>query len=169
MTSPQDLIAQIDELFNSRSIAVIGVPRGLKTGSVFLTALLDQGYSGQIYPVNPKADEIAGLKAYRAVADIPGPVDLAIVLVPHQKALDVVRACVAKGVKGAVLFTAGFSETGTKEGQDLEKAIVQTARTGGMRLIGPNGMGLYAPKTGLSFFPGVSKDPGPVGMMCKYR
>jgi acyl-CoA synthetase (NDP forming) len=51
MTSPQDLIAQIDELFNSRSIAVVGVPRGLKTGSVFLTALLDQGYSGQIYPV----------------------------------------------------------------------------------------------------------------------
>jgi acyl-CoA synthetase (NDP forming) len=61
MTSPQDLIAQIDDLFNSRSIAVVGVPRGLKTGSVFLTALLDQGYSGQIYPVNPKADEIAGI------------------------------------------------------------------------------------------------------------
>ncbi len=165
MTSPQDLIAQIDGLFNSRSIAVVGVPRGLKTGSVFLTALLEQGYSGKIYPVNPQADEIAGLKAYPSVADIPGPVDLAIVLVPQQKALDVVRECVAKGVKGAVLFTAGFSETGTQEGQDLEKEMVQTARSGGMRLIGPNGMGLYAPKTGLSFFPGVSKDPGPVGMI----
>ena len=98
MTSSQDLIAQIDGLFNSRSVAVVGVPRGLKTGSVFLTALLDQGYNGKIYPVNPQADEIAGLKAYPAVADIPGPVDLAIVLVPQQKALDVVRECVAKGV-----------------------------------------------------------------------
>ena len=165
MTSPQDLISQIDGLFNSRSVAVVGVPRGLKTGSVFLTALLDQGYSGQIYPVNPQADEIAGLKSYPRVADIPGPVDLAIVLVPQPKALDVVRQCVAKGVKGAVLFTAGFSETGTKAGQALEKELVHTARAGGMRLIGPNGMGLYSPKTGLSFFPRVSKDPGPVGMI----
>ena len=165
MTTSQDLCNQIEDLFNARSVAVVGVPRGLKTGSVFLSALLEQGYSGRIYPVNPQADEIAGLKAYPTVADIPGPVDLAIVLVPQQKALDVVRECVAKGVKGAVLFTAGFSETGTREGQDLEDEIVQTARIGGMRLIGPNGMGLYAPKTGLSFFPGVSKTPGPVGMI----
>ena len=160
-----DLIAQIDGLFNAKSIAIVGVPRGLKTGSVFLSALLEQGYSGRIYPVNPRADEIAGLKAYPAVAEIPGPVDLAIVLVPQSKALDVVHECVAKGVKGAVLFTAGFSETGTREGRALEDEIVKTARSGGMRLIGPDGMGLYAPKTGLSFFPGVSKDPGPVGMI----
>jgi len=165
MTSSRDLCAQIDDLFNARSVAVVGVPRGLKTGSVFLTALLEQGYSGRIYPVNPQAGEIAGLKAYPAVADIPGPVDLAIVLVPRPKARDVVRECVAKGVKGAVLFTSGFSETGTREGQNLEDEIVRTARAGGMRLIGPNGMGLYAPKTGLSFFPGVSRDPGPVGMI----
>jgi acyl-CoA synthetase (NDP forming) len=165
MTTSKELTAQIDDLFNSRSIAVVGVPRGLKTGSVFLTALLEQGYSGKIYPVNPQADEIAGLKSYPSVTEIPGPVDLAIVLIPQQKALGVVRECVAKGVKGAVLFTAGFSETGTEEGQVLEKKIVHTARSGSMRLIGPNGMGLYAPKTGLSFFPGVSKDPGPVGMI----
>ena len=158
-------MVQINSLFNSRSVAVVGVPRGLKTGSVFLTALLDQGYSGRIYPVNPRADEIAGIKAYPSVAAIPGPVDLAIVLVPRQKTLGVVRECVAKGVKGAGLFTAGFSETGTREGQDLEDELVQAARSGGMRLIGPNGMGLYAPKTGLSFFPGVSKEPGPVGLI----
>ncbi len=165
MKSPNDLIAQIDDLFNARSVAVVGVPRGLKTGSVFLTALLEQGYSGRIYPVNPRADEIAGLKAYPAVTAIPGPVDLAIVLVPKSEALDVVRECVAKGVKGAVLFTAGFSETGTTAGKALEDEMVKTAHAGGMRLIGPNGMGLYAPKTGLSFFPGVSKEPGSVGMI----
>ena len=163
--TPKELIAQIDGLFNARSVAVVGVPRELKTGSVFLTALLEQGYRGRIYPVNPRADEIAGLKAYPSVSAIPDPVDLAIVLVPRPKALGVVRECVAKGVKGAVLFTAGFSETGTQEGQELEKELVQAARPVGMRLIGPNGMGLYAPKTGLSFFPGVSKDPGPVGMI----
>lgn len=163
--TPKDLIAQIDSLFNARSVAVVGVPRGVKTGSVFLTALLEQGYSGRIYPVNPQADEIAGLKAYPSVAAIPGPVDLAIVLVPQQKALEVVSECAVKGVKGAVLFTAGFSESGTRQGRDLENELVQAARSGGMRLIGPNGMGLYAPRTGLSFFPGVSKDSGPVGLI----
>ncbi len=165
MQSFQDLIAQIDGLFHSRSVAVVGVPRGMKTGRVFLTALLDQGYSGKIYPINPLAKEIDGLKTYKRLSDIPDPVDLAIVLVPHQKTLDVIRQCVAKGVKGAVLFTAGFRETGTKEGQALEESLVRVARSGGMRLIGPNGMGLYCPKTGLSFFPQVSRDPGPVGII----
>jgi acyl-CoA synthetase (NDP forming) len=165
MQSFQDLIAQIDGLFHSRSVAVVGVPRGMKTGRVFLTALLDQGYRGKIYPINPLAKEIDGLKTYKRLSDIPDPVDLAIVLVPHQKTLDVIRQCVAKGVKGAVLFTAGFRETGTKEGQALEESLVRVARSGGMRLIGPNGMGLYCPKTGLSFFPQVSRDPGPVGII----
>jgi acyl-CoA synthetase (NDP forming) len=165
MQSFQDLIAQIDGLFHSRSVAVVGVPRGMKTGRVFLTALLDQGYRGKIYPINPLAKEIDGLKTYKRLSDIPDPVDLAIVLVPHQKTLDVIRQCVAKGVKGAVLFTAGFRETGTKEGQALEASLVRVARSGGMRLIGPNGMGLYCPKTGLSFFPQVSRDPGPVGII----
>jgi acyl-CoA synthetase (NDP forming) len=128
-------------------------------------ALLDQGFKGQIYPVNPQANEIDGLKTYPSVTAIPGPVDLAIVLVPNQSALDVIRGCAAKGVKGAVLYTAGFSETGTQAGKVLEAELVRVAKAAGMRLIGPNGMGLYSPKTGLSFFPQVSKEPGPVGMV----
>jgi acyl-CoA synthetase (NDP forming) len=163
--STNTIIAQIDGLFHSRSIAIIGVPRGMKTGRVFLQAFLDQGFDGRIYPVNPRAQEIDGLKAYPRVADIPGPVDLAIVLVPSKKALAAVRECAAKGVKGAVLFTAGFSETGTREGADLEADLVRTARAAGMRLIGPNGMGLYCPETGLAFFPQASRQPGPVGMV----
>ena len=165
MNSTNTTIAQIDGLFHSRSIAIIGVPRGMKTGRVFLQAFLDQGFDGRIYPVNPRAQEIDGLKAYPRVADIPGPVDLAIVLVPSKKALAAVRECAAKGVKGAVLFTAGFSETGTREGADLEADLVRTARAAGMRLIGPNGMGLYCPETGLAFFPQASRQPGPVGMV----
>jgi acyl-CoA synthetase (NDP forming) len=163
--TPQDVIAQIDRLFHSRSIAIVGVPRGMKTGKVFLMALLDQGFDGRIYPVNPQAQEIDGLKTYPRVADIPGPVDLAIILVPNQSALAAVRECAAKGVKGAVLFTAGFSETGTSQGAYLEEELVRTARAAGMRLIGPNGMGLYCPETGLSFFPQASRQPGPVGMI----
>jgi acyl-CoA synthetase (NDP forming) len=160
-----ELIAQINALFHPRSVAVIGVPRGMKTGKVFLTALLDQGFPGRIFPVNPQAGEINGLKAYPSISAIPNPVDLAIVLVPHHSALDVVKECAAKGARGAVLFTAGYSETGTDEGKALEAELVRVARSAKMRLIGPNGMGLYCPKSGLSFFPGVSKDPGPVGII----
>ena len=165
MDLPRDVIAQIDGLFNSRSVAVVGVPRKMKVGRVFLTALLDQGFDGKIYPVNPSAREIDGLKAYPTVGDIPGPVDLAIILVPFEYSLEVVQQCAAKGIKGAVLFTAGYSETGTQKGADLEQELVRVARKAGMRLIGPNGMGLYCPKTGLSFFPQVSKTPGSVGMI----
>jgi acyl-CoA synthetase (NDP forming) len=77
----------------------------------------------------------------------------------------VVKECARKGVKGAVLFTAGYKETGTAEGKALEEELVRVARSSGMRLIGPNGMGLYCPKTGLSFFPQVSREPGPVGII----
>jgi len=163
--SVQDAAAQIDALFHARSVAIVGVPRGMKTGKLFLMALLDQGFDGRIYPVNPRADEIDGLKTYPSIAAIEQPVDLAIILVPSRHALDVVRECADRGVKGAVLFTAGFSETGTAEGQELEQELVRAARAGHMRLIGPNGMGLYSPRTGLSFFPGMSRRPGPVGMI----
>ena len=165
MESNQELISQIDDLFHPRSVAIVGAPRGMKSGSVFLMALLEQGFPGKIYPVNPRAEEINGIKAYPGVSDIPGSVDLAIVLVPHHSSLAVIRECAAKGVKAAILFTAGYKETGTEEGRTLEAELVRVARAAGMRLIGPNGMGLYSPKTGLAFFPQMSKDPGPVGII----
>jgi acyl-CoA synthetase (NDP forming) len=161
----QGLVGQLDALFDAKSVAIVGLPRGMKMGKLFLVALLEQGFPGQIYPVNPKTEEIDGLKVYPSVSAIPGPVDLAIVLVPHDRALPVVKECGRKGVKGAVLFTAGYKETGTEEGRALEEELVRVARSSGMRLIGPNGMGLYCPKTGLSFFPQLSKDPGPLGII----
>jgi acyl-CoA synthetase (NDP forming) len=165
MDHAQELTAQIDALFNSKSVAIVGLPRGMKAGKLFLISLQDQGFPGKIYPVHPEAREIDGLKAYPSVSAIPGPVDLAIVLVPHHSALSVVKECAAKGVKGAVLFTAGYKETGTDEGKALEKELVRIARSSGMRLLGPNCMGLYSPKTGLSFFPELSREPGPVGFI----
>jgi acyl-CoA synthetase (NDP forming) len=165
VTSTEQLLRQIDEIMHPRSVAVVGVPRGLKTGKLFFMALLDQGFSGDIYPVSPQADEIDGFKAYPSVTAIPGAVDLAIILVPQQQILSAVQECAAKGVKGAVLFTAGYKETGTEEGRALEEQLVQVARASGMRLIGPNCMGIYAPRSGLSFFPNLTKEPGPVGLV----
>ena len=156
---------QIETLFHPRSVAIVGLPRGLKTGKLFLLALQDQNYPGDIYPVNPNVEEIEGLKTYPSISAIPGPVDLAIILVPSQYTLPVVKECVAKGVKGAILFTSGYSETHTQEGIDLEKKIVAVARSGKMRIIGPNGMGFYVPRSGLSFFPELSRRSGNVGMI----
>ncbi|MBW1783006.1 MAG: CoA-binding protein [Deltaproteobacteria bacterium] len=157
--------SQLHDLFNPKSVAVVGLPRGMKSGKLFLIALQDLGYSGDIYPVHPKAREIDGIRAYPRVSAIPGEVDLAIILVPHQSALPVVRDCAAKGVKGAVLFTAGYKETGTDEGKALEAELSRIARDSGMRLFGPNCMGLYSPRSGLSFFPELSKKQGPVGFI----
>ena len=163
--SLKNLISQIDSLYHARSVAIVGIPRGFKVGKLYLMALLDQEYAGDIYLVNPKADEIDGYKCFPSVSSIPGPVDLAIVLVPHHSTLPVIRECAEKGVKGAILFTAGYKETGTEEGKMLEDELVSVARSSGMRLIGPNGMGLYAPRTGLSFFPQLSREPGSVGII----
>ena len=87
MHARENLIQQIDDLFNPRSVAIVGAPRGMKSGAVFLIALLEQGFSGDIYPVNPRAETISGLKSYPSISDIPRAVDLAIVLVPHQHSL----------------------------------------------------------------------------------
>jgi acyl-CoA synthetase (NDP forming) len=161
----QELTAQLDALFHSRSIAIVGLPRGMKTGKLFLLALLDQGFSGKIYPVNPEAGEIDGLKAYPSVSAIPEPVDLAISLVSSEYAKPVVEECAAKGIKGVILFTAGYKETGTLEGKNLEQELVRIAGAKGMRLFGPNCMGVYCPETGLSFFPGLSHESGPVSFI----
>ncbi len=165
MTKSNCRFEELDELFRPRSVAIVGLPQGLKTGRLFLMALQDMGFAGPIYPVNPKAAEIDGLKCYPAVSAIEHPVDLAIVLVGHRFAPEVVRECAAKGVKAVVLFTAGYKETGTEAGRRIEAEMVETARAAGMRIFGPNCMGMYAPRTGLSFFPGLSREPGNLGLI----
>lgn len=164
-TGPHGPQQQLEALFHPRSVAVVGVPRGVKTGKLFLLALLDQGFPGPIYPIHPDAGEIDGLKAYPSIKAIRGEVDLAIILVPHQETLRVIQECGEKGVKGAVVFTSGYKETGTPAGATLEKEMVQTATAFGMRIIGPNCMGFYVPASGLSFFPGLPKEEGPVGIV----
>lgn len=165
MENVLQLTTQLDAIFNPGSLAIVGVPRGMKMGKLFLIAHRELGFAGDIYPVHPEADEIDGLRAYPNVSAIPGAVDLAVILVPHNSALPIVKECAAKGVRAAVLFTAGYKETGTEKGKALEDELAAVARGSGMRLFGPNCMGLYCPKTGLSFFPGLPKEAGTVGFV----
>jgi acetyl coenzyme A synthetase (ADP forming)-like protein len=134
--------ASMKRIFEPRSIAVVGVSRKVgQLGAQVLNSLIENGFTGALYPVNPTADTIANRRAYAKVSDIPGEVDLAIVVVPAERVDDVIDDCVIKGVKGVVLITAGFSETGA-EGREREHRIVEKVRSAGIRLVGPNCMGV---------------------------
>ena len=125
-----------------RSVAVIGAGRKRKTigGEVFHN-LMDGGFNGPVYPVNPSADVIQSVRAYKSILDIPGPVDLAVIVVPAKLTLQAARECAEKGVHGMVVITAGFGETGPA-GKELQKELLAIAREAGIRVIGPNCMGV---------------------------
>ena len=129
-------------VFGPRSVAVIGASNTPnKAGFNILKNLLRLGYEGEIYPVNPKAEEILGLKAYPAVDQIPHQVETAIIATPSGAAVDVMRDCARKGVKAVIIISSGFSE-GSEEGRRLEDEVVAIAREAGIRLVGPNTTGI---------------------------
>ncbi len=133
---------ELDPIFKPRSIAVVGASRTPGAiGHTVVKNILDSGYRGKVYPVNPKADEILGLKCYKSVLDIPDEVDLAVITVPARICPAVIEECGKKGVKGAAVIASGFSEVG-KEGAELERKIVEIARSYGMRILGPNIVGI---------------------------
>ena len=135
----------LDVLFDPKSVAVVGASREEgKTGHEILRSLLRGGFEGKVFPVNPKAPEILGLPCYPNVGAIGQAPDLAVIVVPTKAVLAVVRECAAAGVKAAVIVTAGFKESG-KEGEELEREVVQVARAAGMRLVGPNCLGVMCP------------------------
>ena len=123
------------------------------------------GFSGPVYPINPKADEIAGFKAYPSVTAAPGDIDLVISCVPASAVLDLVRQCGAKGVQFLHLFTGRFSETGDASAADLEHQIEALAKELGVRILGPNGMGIYYPASGLGFRPDLPAEQGGVAFL----
>jgi acetyl coenzyme A synthetase (ADP forming)-like protein len=132
----------LDSIFKPQAIAVVGASR--RPGSIgreVLHNLIEFNFHGKVFPVNPKADFIHSIKAFPTVSAIPDPVDLAIIVVPRQEVPAVVADCGKKGVKGLVVITAGFSETG-EEGRRLEVELNQTVERYGMRMIGPNCMGI---------------------------
>jgi len=132
----------LDAIFRPRSIAVIGASRNKeKLGWAVLHNLIANDFQGTIYPVNPKADSVHSVRAYPSVLDIPGPVDLAVLTVPWEHALQAVEECGKKGVKGLVVITAGFREIGGA-GVEREAKLRELARSYGMRMVGPNCMGV---------------------------
>jgi acetyl coenzyme A synthetase (ADP forming)-like protein len=132
----------LDPIFSPTSIAVVGASRRRESlGFSLLHNLVVNEFNGAIYPVNPEAKAIHSLKCYPNVQAIPDPVDLAVILVPRQIVQGVVEQCLAKGVKGLIVITAGFSETG-EEGTERERKLRETVRAAGVRMIGPNCMGV---------------------------
>ncbi len=133
--------ASIEKFFNPRSIAVIGASRRQDTiGRVLVRNVVTGDFNGRVHAVNPNADAVSGLPAYKTVSDIPGDVDLAIVAVPAEKVQEVVLDCAAKGVHGLVVISSGFAETG-EEGRRRQRQLVGLSRSYGLRLIGPNALG----------------------------
>ncbi len=120
-----------------------------KLGHAVLQNVVQYGYQGHIYPINPTAKEILGLPAYPSVRDIPGPVDLALVLVPARAVPGVMDECGQKGICGAVVISAGFREVG-REGRQLEQQLIETARRYGIRVVGPNVLGIIDTVIGLN-------------------
>lgn len=132
----------LEMFFAPRSIAVVGAGREPgKLGHDVLKNLLQYGYKGQVYPINPKADEILGLKCYPTVLDVPDPIDLAVVVVPARFVPEVIQQCGEKGVRGAVIISAGFKEAGL-EGVKLEREVVTIAKQYNLRIVGPNCLGI---------------------------
>ncbi len=135
-------VASMQAFFRPRAIAVIGASRQPDNiGRRVLEYLVMNHFNGPVYPVNPRANVVGSICAYPTIGDVPGPVDLAIIAVPAQAVLPVVEACGKKGVRGLVVITAGFAETGD-EGRAAQQRVVETARGYGMRIVGPNCLGL---------------------------
>ena len=141
----RESIAAVNALklfFEPRGVAVVGASRQRGTiGGEILHNLLSYGFKGPVYPVNPAATVIENVKCYATIEDVPGPVDLAVIVVPAAKVVEVAAACARKDVKAVVVISAGFSETG-EDGKARQAELLSVCRSAGMRLIGPNCMGI---------------------------
>ncbi len=161
------IAASLLPLFFPKSIAVIGASSDADSiGGKLFHNILYQGFAGPLYPVNPKAKVINSIRAYPTVLDIPEPVDLAYVVVPQRFVIPVVEQCAEAGVRGVVVISAGFSEVGEQGARD-ERELLEIVRNAGMRMVGPNCMGLLntAPSVRLNgTFAPVYPPPGNVAM-----
>jgi acyl-CoA synthetase (NDP forming)/RimJ/RimL family protein N-acetyltransferase len=160
----------IERFFTARSVAVIGASRRQDTvGRTLVRNLVLGGFAGRVYAVNRAAESVAGLPAYATVQEIPDPVDLAIVAVPAETVQEVVLDCAAKGVHGLVVISSGFAETG-EDGRKRQRQLVGLARSYGLRLVGPNCLGVINTATEVSLNASLSPimpPRGRVGFFCQ--
>jgi len=158
-------LSGLQALFEPRSIAILGASSDpAKIGGRPISFLRDNGFTGVIYPVNPRHAEIQGLTAYASLADIPQPVDLALISVPRPAVLEAVQACADAGVTAATIFSAGFAETGDEQGRLLQAQIAGIARDTGLRVLGPNCLGSVSRRHGVSAsFAASERESRPAG------
>ncbi|MEW6142568.1 MAG: CoA-binding protein [Chloroflexota bacterium] len=165
MPSPD--FAAMDRIFHPRSIALAGIPisdPGHWTRT-FLNSLLEFGFPGPLYLVNPRGGEVKGMTVYRSIAEVPGEIDYVISTVPPRAAAAHIAECAAKGVRTIHFCTAGFSETGETAHARYEVELLKAARQHGVRIIGPNCMGIYCPESHISFHMEFPQESGPVGFI----
>src|SRR4030042_2197135 len=140
----------LDSFFNPKSIAIIGASRTPgKVGYDILKNSIQYGYQGAVYPINPGATEILGVKCYPSIFDVSDKIDLAVVVVPSKNVLEVIEQCGKKGIDSAIIITAGFRESGA-EGAKLENDLVKKEKKAGVRFIGPNCLGLIDTHSGVN-------------------
>ena len=159
------IVKEFDRIFHPQSVAVLGASREQsKLGYYPLKSLIESGFTGKLHVVHPTVPDIAGFTAYPSIGAMPGEVDLVVISLPNSAVLQVLTECAEKGVKGAVIITAGFKESEDEKGAELQKAIATIASDAGIRIIGPNTFGMFNTHANLnaSFTPyfGTSKKGG---------
>ncbi len=156
----------LEPLFRPRSIAVVGASASSNSrGYEYVDGLVKFGFPGPLYPVNPRLDELFGLKAYPRLEDIPGDVDFVISAVPAAAVFDLVEGAKAKHTKLIHFFTARFSETGRADAAEAEQELRRRTKEAGIRVIGPNCMGVYYPKQRITFDTELRDSPGNIGFL----
>ena len=156
----------LDRLFSPRAVAVVGASTNVDSpGHDYVRALREFGFEGAVYPINPRADEIAGYRAYPSLDAVGGPIDLVICCIPATGVPDVVDACGEAGIPFLHLFTGRLSETGDADAAALEAEIAAKAQAQGVRLLGPNGMGIYHPAGRIAFRPDLPRTAGRVAFL----
>jgi len=157
----------LDAIFNLKSVAIVGVAKDeeFNTGRLFLNHIIEYGFKGPMYLVNPKGGEAFGIKIHTQLKDIPGPVDYVISCIRAPLVPQLIKDSAAKGAKAICVFTSGFSEFGTQEGRDLEGEIKRLAEDTGVRVIGPNCIGIHSPKACFSPAPDFPKECGRVAFL----
>ena len=156
----------LDAIFKPQSVAVIGATdRPGSVGRTIMRNLISNPFGGTVFPVNSRRPNVLGIKAYPSVSEAPERVDLAVIVAPAPSVPEIIRECAAAGVPGAIVISAGFKETGP-EGAALEAQVLEEARRGRMRILGPNCLGVMSPHTGLNAtFAGSMARPGNVGFL----
>ncbi|HEX5192058.1 MAG TPA: GNAT family N-acetyltransferase [Solirubrobacteraceae bacterium] len=156
-------VAAVRSVLEPASVAVIGASRRRGTiGGELLHNIIASGFSGPLYAVNPRASDVQSLHAHGSVLDIPGPVELAVVAVPADEVVGVARQCAAKGVRALVVISAGFAEAG-EEGTARQRELLAVCRDAGMRLVGPNCLGVLNTAPAVSLNATFAPDPAPPG------